>query len=188
MVSPSRSTHQRGAVFLDRDGVLNRAPIKDGRPSAPHRLEELEILPGVEAACARLKDAGLPLFCVTNQPDVARGIADRKTIEAMNIWLADKLGLAEVAVCWHDGGDGCHCRKPLPGLLVDLANSHDLSLPQSIMIGDRWRDIEAGEHAGCTTIFIDYGYAEKRPARPDITATSLWDVVPAILQHFKIGD
>src|SRR5690348_5154197 len=91
-VGSNAQTGPKGAVFLDRDGVLNRAPVKDGRPYAPHRLSEMEVLPGVEDACARLTTAGLQLFCVTNQPDVALGIADRGAIEEMNTWLATRLG------------------------------------------------------------------------------------------------
>src|SRR5262249_6712786 len=106
------------AVFLDRDGVINRAVIREGRPYAPERPEDLEILPGVSNALARLKSAGFALILVTNQPDVARRQQSRETVEAMHARLADALPLDEFRVCYHDDADGCACRKPQPGLLT----------------------------------------------------------------------
>jgi D-glycero-D-manno-heptose 1,7-bisphosphate phosphatase len=172
---------RRRAVFLDRDGVINRAIVRDGRPYPPGQIGELEILPGVPEALARLHDAGFRLVVVTNQPDVARGTQRRDVIDAMHESLAASLPLDEFRVCAHDDRDGCVCRKPLPGLLEAAARESDLDLTGSFMVGDRWRDIEAGHQAGCTTVFIDRGYAERRPERPDVTVASLPDAVDWIL-------
>ena len=176
---------RRRAVFLDRDGVINRAIVRDGRPYPPGQIDELEILPGVPEALTRLHDAGFRLVVVTNQPDVARGTQRRDVIDAMHESLAALLPLDEFRVCAHDDGDGCACRKPLPGLLEAAARESDLDLTGSFMVGDRWRDIEAGHHAGCATIFIDRGYAERRPERPDVTVASLPDAVDWILSHAR---
>jgi D-glycero-D-manno-heptose 1,7-bisphosphate phosphatase len=172
---------RRRAVFLDRDGVINRAIVRDGRPYPPQQIDDLEILPGVPEALTRLRDAGFRLVVVTNQPDVARGRQRRDVIDAMHASLAASLPVDEFRVCAHDDGDGCACRKPLPGLLVAAARDADLDLSGSFMVGDRWRDIEAGQHAGCRTIFIDLGYAERRPDRPDATVASLPEAVDWIL-------
>ncbi len=161
------------AVFLDRDGVLNRALVRNGRPHPPSNLSELEILPGVPEALAHLRAAGFRLIVVTNQPDVARGVQTRETVEAIHATLQAQLSLDEIRVCYHDDADGCGCRKPAPGLLLDAARDEQLDLPSCFMVGDRWRDIEAGRRAGCTTVFIDHGYAERQPADPRITVKSL---------------
>lgn len=149
------------AVFLDRDGVLNRAVIHDGKPYPPSRLGELEILPGTLITLKRLADHGYCLIGVTNQPDVARGIQSRKTVETLNAELLIRLPVREIYVCYHDDSDNCDCRKPKPGLILRAAEKYGLDLSLSWMVGDRWKDIAAGQAAGLKTIFVDYHYAEK---------------------------
>lgn len=169
------------AIFLDRDGVINQAITKNGCPLPPSTLDELVILPGVRDALGRLKAAGFLLIVVTNQPDVARGVISMQSVEIMNNFLLDALPLDEIRTCFHDDSDNCACRKPRPGALLDAASLHSIDLPSSFMVGDRWRDIEAGRLAGCKTIFIDYGYAEKQPEAPNYLVSSLSDAVPYIL-------
>src|SRR5262249_42377374 len=150
------------AVFLDRDGVLNEATVRDGKPYAPASLEQLKIPEDVPLALARLEAAGYRLVVVTNQPDVARGDQRREVVEAINQALGSRLPLDEFRVCYHDDLDGCDCRKPMPGLLL-REPAYDLS--RSVMIGDRWRDIEAGQRAGgLATLLIDRGYTANRRA------------------------
>ena len=159
------------AVFLDRDGVLNRAVLKNGKPVPPDALDQVEILPGVRDALVRLKTAGYRLVVVTNQPDVARGVTTKAIVNAVHNFMLDVLPLDEIRVCFHDDPDHCACRKPKPGLLIDPP-SYDVEA--SIMIGDRWRDVEAGRAAGCrATILIDYGYDEPLPNEPDVRVSSL---------------
>jgi D-glycero-D-manno-heptose 1,7-bisphosphate phosphatase len=169
------------AVFLDRDGVLNRAVVRDGKPYSPATLDELVVLPGVPEALARLRAAGFLLLVATNQPDVARGTQRREVVEAMHARLLETLPLDEVFVCYGDGPD-CPTRKPNPGLLLQAAQKYGIHLPASFMVGDRWRDVEAGRRAGCRTVFLDYGYREKRPDfPPDHTARDLADAAGWIL-------
>jgi D-glycero-D-manno-heptose 1,7-bisphosphate phosphatase len=172
---------KRRAVFLDRDGVLNRALVRNGRPYPPATPEELELLPGAEVACRELRDAGFLLIGVTNQPDVARGAVKRSVVEELNRTVAERLGLDAIRVCMHDDADGCECRKPRPGLLTSAAADYGIDLADSFMVGDRWRDIEAGRRAGCRTIFIDHGYDERRPDAPDLTTDSLLNAARRIL-------
>lgn len=171
----------RPAVFLDRDGVINRSIVRDGLPYAPDTVDELEILPGVAEALARLKVAGFRLVVTTNQPDVARGLQRRDVVEQINATLTVALPLDEFRVCYHDDRDGCDCRKPQPGLLLAAARESGLDVAASFMVGDRWRDIEAGRRAGCRVIFVDHGYAERRPDNPDYTASSLSEAADWIL-------
>jgi D-glycero-D-manno-heptose 1,7-bisphosphate phosphatase len=169
------------AVFLDRDGVINRAIVRDGKPYPPTSAQELSILPDVPEALDALKRAGFLLFVVTNQPDVARGVQDRQVVDAMHGDLCARLPLDGVLCCFHDDADACDCRKPAPGLLLEAARSRDIDLRRSFMVGDRWRDTEAGEAAGCTTIYIDHGYSERRPTRFGARVASLAEAAAWIL-------
>jgi D-glycero-D-manno-heptose 1,7-bisphosphate phosphatase len=154
------------AVFLDRDGVLNRAILRKGKPHPPDTVEELEILPDVPEALAALKAGGFMLLVVTNQPDVARGTQQRSTVEAIHSTLAAALPIDDFFVCYHDDRDGCDCRKPKPGLMIQAADKYGIDLGASYLIGDRWRDIDAGRAAGCRAIWIDRGYSERGPSEP----------------------
>ncbi len=169
------------AVFLDRDGVINRAIVREGKPYPPKDLTELEILPGVPEALAALKKAEYKLIVVTNQPDVARGTVKKEVVESINHQLSSTLPLDEFRTCYHDDHEACDCRKPAPGALLAAALEHDIELKRSYMIGDRWRDIEAGQRAGCKTVFIDYGYSEKQPEHVDHRVRSLNDATLVIL-------
>jgi D-glycero-D-manno-heptose 1,7-bisphosphate phosphatase len=151
------------AVFLDRDGVLNRAFVREGKPYPPSGLHDLEILPDAPAALALLKASGFLLLVVTNQPDVARGAQDRATVENIHAVLRRALPIDDFFVCYHDDVDLCDCRKPKPGLLLQAARKHGLDLHGSFLIGDRWRDIDAGHTVGCRTVWIDRNYAEREP-------------------------
>jgi len=171
------------AVFLDRDGVVNRAVIRDGKPFPPANLEELEITPGTESALQDLKKRGFKLIIVTNQPDVARGLTSQAAVEKINQALATSLPLDDVFVCYHSDENNCDCRKPKPGMLLEAAQKHNIDLSRSYMVGDRWRDIDAGHNAGCKTILVDSGYNERAPARPpEARVKSLREAADWILQ------
>jgi D-glycero-D-manno-heptose 1,7-bisphosphate phosphatase len=165
--------------------VINRPEIRDGKPYPPGTLDRLEILPDVPAALARLAAAGFRLVVVTNQPDIARGRQRRDVVESMHARLAEALPIDAFRVCGHDDRDGCRCRKPKPGLLEDDALEYDLDLSASFMVGDRWRDIDAGRAAGCRTVFVDWGYDERRPDKPDATVRSLGEAADWILSHTR---
>lgn len=170
----------RKAVFLDRDGVLNRATVRDGRPYPPGSLAELEVPPGVKEACAALRASGFLLVVVTNQPDISRGTQSRQSVDEINLYLQRELQLDAVRVCAHDDADRCACRKPAPGLLLDAARDFGIDLGKSFMVGDRWRDIEAGRQAGVRSVLIDYQYQEKRVS-PDYIVQNLSDAADWIL-------
>jgi D-glycero-D-manno-heptose 1,7-bisphosphate phosphatase len=171
----------RRAIFLDRDGVLNAAIVRDGRPFPPVSRAEMRLLPGVEEACAELKSSGFLLIVVTNQPDIARGKISAGDVEEINAALKARLAVDEICLCPHDDADACECRKPKPGLLIAAAQRWNIDLASSFMVGDRWRDIEAGHAAGCRTVFIDYGYSERRPDAPDIVTGSLFAALPNLI-------
>lgn len=173
----------RRAVFLDRDGVINANLERDGRPVAPTTLAEFRILPGVEDAVRRLKDRGYLVVVITNQPDVANGLTERATVEAMHDVIRSRLAVDDIRTCFHNDAAGCDCRKPKPGLILAAAVEHDIDLTQSYVVGDRWRDVAAGRAAGCATIFIDYGYRQDGPNFPDKVAKSLPEATAFILNR-----
>lgn len=165
------------AVFLDRDGVINRNEVRDGRPVGPESLAQFVILPGVREAIEAFAAAGFLVIVATNQPSTPRDV-----VEVMHALLRKTLKVDDIKVCFHAEADNCACRKPKPGLLLEAAKEREISLSQSWMIGDRWRDVEAGNAAGCRTVFIDHGYAnEPRPRNPDVIVGSLLEAVPSIL-------
>ena len=175
------------AVFLDRDGVLNRAVIRDGLPFPPRSVQDLEVLPGVPEALALLKEAGFRLVVITNQPDVARGTQTRDEVEAINSELRRVLPLDAVKVCYHDDADHCDCRKPAPGMILEAAAEMDVDLSRSYTVGDRWRDIEAGSRAGTTTILVQNDYPEKRPGSTAASVKSLREAAAWIMAREKEG-
>jgi D-glycero-D-manno-heptose 1,7-bisphosphate phosphatase len=173
------------AVFLDRDGVINRPIIVEGKPYPPRAVAEFAILPDVDRACSDLKSAGYVLIVVTNQPDVGRGILKKEVVEAIHKTMMGYLPIDRIEVCYHAGdefGEACECRKPKPGMLINAAAALDVDLTRSFMVGDRWRDIDCGKRAGCKTAFIDWGYGESLRESPDFRAANLLDAAEWILR------
>jgi D-glycero-D-manno-heptose 1,7-bisphosphate phosphatase len=173
------------AVFLDRDGVLNRPVVRDGLPFPPKNADEFVLYPDVAEGCARLKEAGFLLIVVTNQPDVGRGTQSREVVDALHAALRGALPFLDgVEVCFHAGsrhGDPCDCRKPKPGMLLRAAASHDIDLERSFLIGDRWRDVDCAHAAGCRAVFIDHGYREPLREKPEVVVSNFRDAVMAVL-------
>jgi D-glycero-D-manno-heptose 1,7-bisphosphate phosphatase len=162
----------RRAVFLDRDGTINVATIRGGKSYPPASLDELVLIPGAIEAIAALRRSGYCTVVVTNQPDVATGKQRREVVEAINQVLKSQLTLDDIRVCYHQDADGCSCRKPKPGMLLEAARDWNIDLGRSFIIGDRWRDVEAGRAAGCRTLLIEAGYRERR-SKPDFSVASL---------------
>ncbi|MGB7747860.1 MAG: HAD family hydrolase [Verrucomicrobiia bacterium] len=183
----SPQSEVRRAVFLDRDGVVNRALEREAKPYPPRSLAEFEILSEVPAACAKLKQAGFLLVVVTNQPDVGRGTLAQSVVEKIHAHMMAQLPIDRVEVCYHPGKgqSDCDCRKPKPGMLLRAAKDLGIDLAQSWMVGDRWRDIDCGHAAGCRTIFIDRGYAEELRKKPDFSAGNLSGATDIILRESK---
>jgi len=152
------------SVFLDRDGVINKMVYRDGKPTSPRSIEEFEFEDGVAPSLMRLSAAGFRLFVVTNQPELARGLMATESLSRMTALVMSLPAIEEVRICPHDDGDSCSCRKPQPGMLIELAHNHDLSLAESYIIGDTWKDSGAGSRAGCKSIILDRPYNKSAPA------------------------
>lgn len=156
----------RAAVFLDRDGVLMRDV------EIVTRREEVELYPYAAASVKRLRDAGLALVVVTNQPVVAKGLCTERDIDAVHAYLQEQLGGAidRYMFCPHHPNAtletyrvACECRKPRAGMLVESARALDIDLGRSFMVGDRPSDVAAGRRAGCRTILVATGKHTSKP-------------------------
>jgi D-glycero-D-manno-heptose 1,7-bisphosphate phosphatase len=165
------------AAFLDRDGVINKAILKSGRPHPPKDASELEILTGVAEAVGLLKKNGYEIVVISNQPDVARGITSCINVELINEKIRELTGIKEFFLCFHDDKDKCSCRKPLSGLIEKACLSLNLSIKDSFLVGDRWSDIKAGQTLGIRCYFLDNNYLEPQPVEPFLRVSSLIEAV-----------
>lgn len=179
----SAATNAKRAVFLDRDGVINQAKLVGSKPYPPVSIEEFILLPGVPQACRRLKEAGFLLVVATNQPDVGRGTLTHEAVEVIHKHMCRLLPIDRVEVSYAPGDEQPpdDFRKPRPGMLRRAAAALGIDLENSFMVGDRWRDIDCGHAAGCTTLFIDYGYAEELKQPPHYRVRSLLEAANIIL-------
>lgn len=171
----------RRAVFLDRDGVINQAVLRNGKPYPPENLSDFLYLPGVSKSIDKLRRAGYLIIVVTNQPDVSKGIQSEEVVNLMHQKIFQDSLCDDIKVCFHLDEDCCSCRKPKPGMLLEAADKWQIDLKSSFMVGDRWRDIEAGNSAGCFSYFIDYQYEERRPLEPGAIVASLEEAAKDIL-------
>lgn len=176
----------RRAVFLDRDGVINRMVVQNGMPHPPSAVEEFELYEDVQDGCARLKAANFLLVVITNQPDVGRGTQSHEAVEAMNLKMQSALPfLDRIEVCYHAGeryGQPCNCRKPRPGLILRAVAELNIDLKRSYVIGDRWRDVDCARAAGCRAIFIQRDYSESLREAPDFTVANFNEAVSTVLR------
>ena len=178
-------TGRHPAVFLDRDGVLNEAIVRNGNPYSPSSLEEVRIAPEARAACSQLRMAGLTTVMVTNQPEVARGTITLQRAEMICQIVAEEVGIDAVRMCPHDDGDHCGCRKPAPGMLLDAAENLYLDLEASYLVGDRWNDVEAGRQAGVRTALLQRKYGNEQAVVADFADKSLLTVVEWIISSLS---
>jgi D-glycero-D-manno-heptose 1,7-bisphosphate phosphatase len=168
------------AVFLDRDGVVNKIVFREGQPESPRSLEEFVMNDGIRETARKLKDAGFRVIVVSNQPDVARGRMTQGTLDLMNQRIACEISIDDIYVCPHDDSQQCTCRKPKPGMLIEATSRWNIDLSSSFMIGDTWKDMEAGKAAGCKTILLDTSY--NQAIRCDFRARSLSEATDIILK------
>jgi D-glycero-D-manno-heptose 1,7-bisphosphate phosphatase len=171
------------AVFLDRDGVVNKALVVNGKPYSPRSVEEVEIITGVAQSVFELKKAGFEIIVVTNQPDIARKKVTTEVIKEIHDFIRNETGITEFYFCPHDDIDYCQCRKPKVGLITKAAIDLKIHLNQSYLVGDRWKDITAGQASGCKCFFIDENYSENKPSMPYTQVESLKEATWKILNE-----
>src|SRR5260221_11069889 len=163
----------RRAVFLDRDGVVNRNIMRDGKPCAPRTLRDFRLLPAARQAVAALRDAGFLIFIVTNHADIGNGFIAADIVRQMHERLGRVLAPDAIEMCPDRQDEGCACRKPQPGMLTNAAERLGIDLASSIMIGDRWSDMVAGRSVGCYTILVQRTRVGKEHIDADAVVPSL---------------
>lgn len=173
------------AIFLDRDGVLIRAPKVNNKPNSINKLREIVVFRGLKKILKSLKKNYI-LIMITNQPDVSRNKIKKKDVKKINEYLKIFFHLNDFHVCYHDNKDNCDCRKPKPGMIFKSKKKWDIDLKKSFLIGDRYKDIMAGKKAGCVNFFINYNYNEKMPSKSDcIYVKSTYNALKMIWQLSK---
>jgi D-glycero-D-manno-heptose 1,7-bisphosphate phosphatase len=170
------------AVFLDRDGVINRKPPEGQYVT---RWEDVEILSGVPEAIALLTQVGFCVLAVSNQRCVAKGLLTIRELESINDCIREQLVaegalLIKVYYCPHDYQPPCDCRKPAPGLILTAAREQGIDLGKSWMIGDSDIDVQAGKTAGCRTVKI-LNSDTRDSSGADLQARTLLDAAHEIL-------
>jgi len=175
--------NKKKAIFLDRDGVLNKLVMNNGKGRAPYNLEDFDLYPGVIEACHKIKKSDFLTIIVTNQPDVARGWVPRESVEIINNKIKELLPIDDIKICFHTNEDNCLCRKPMPGMILDAAAAWGIDLKNSYMIGDRFGDIAAGVSAGCMTFLVGPGDEQGSFPEPNYKVDSLFEAVNIILPN-----
>ena len=172
------------AVFFDRDGVVNKVIVRDGKPYSPRTIEEFILNDGIREAAYHLRTRGFRVFVVSNQPDIARGKLSNDVLDLMIRRMRWEIPIDDVYICPHDEVHQCSCRKPKPGMLMELASRWNIDLLSSFMIGDTWKDIEAGKAAGCRTILLDAPYNQNTDC--EYRVRSLSEAVNLIIKSFSL--
>ena len=172
----------RSAIFLDRDGVINKAVLINNKPYSPKYINEIILVPGIEKLLKYLSKRYL-LIGITNQSEVARGTISLEEVDIINNYLKSRVFITKFYVCPHDNNDHCSCRKPKSGLLLQASKEYNIDLSNSYFIGDRWSDMEAGRNVGCTTIWLNHKYDERKPnlKHVDYIVYTLDDIYKIIL-------
>ncbi len=165
---------KEAAIFFDRDGVLIDAPLINKKPTSVQSLKDVKLCKNILEICKYYKK-NYYLIMITNQPDYSRGVNSKKNIININNFLKKKLNLDMIYVCYSDN-EKCIDRKPNPGMLLKAKKKYKINLKKSFMIGDRWRDVGAGNKAGCRTIFIERNYSEKLIYKPNYSIRKLKDI------------
>jgi D-glycero-D-manno-heptose 1,7-bisphosphate phosphatase len=168
------------AVFIERDGVLNRAGVERNHQVSPLTLAEFRVNKDAPNVLAKLKSARLVLIVTTNQPGLSRGYQSRRELDRMHEQLRRTVPVDDILVCPHDEMDHCPCRKPKPGLLVEAAFKHQLDLDRSYVISNKWQDSEVARTAGCTSLMIQSPWIKS--GHHDFVLSDLEAAVEKILQ------
>jgi D-glycero-D-manno-heptose 1,7-bisphosphate phosphatase len=173
------------AIFLDRDGVINKGYVTNGKSYAPRKIEDFKLLPYVKESIEKLINNGYLIIVVTNQPDISNGLLSLDVLYLMHNKLREKLAVTDIYFCPHSKNENCECRKPKPGMIVAAAQKYKINFSKSFLIGDRASDIEAGKKVGCRLIFINRNYKESKPIIQEKTVNNLKSATNYILKNKK---
>jgi D-glycero-D-manno-heptose 1,7-bisphosphate phosphatase len=170
----------KAAVFIERDGVLNEVQVERQQPVSPITLADFHANQAAVPLLNKLKAAGLLLIATTNQPGLSRGYQLRRELDRMHDLLRATFALDDILVCPHDATDGCTCRHPKPGLLVEAGFKWRLNLDYCFVISDKWQDAEAARTAGVTSLLLQSPWIGK--TRSDLILPDLSAAVDKLLR------
>lgn len=145
----------KSAVFLERDGIVNRYPLGQSKPVSPTRVEEFQINPEVIPLIAKLRSMNLMIFVTTHQPMLATGDLDRRELERMHQIMRARLKIDDVLICPHETSDPCPCAKPNTGLFKELEHQYRIDMDHSYIISDKWQDAAAAHSIGCVSLMLN---------------------------------
>ena len=146
------------AIFLDRDGVLNKLVERNGGLYSPRDIKNFILFTDVSKVIESVKSNGYLCIVVSNQPDIARGLLKKSELDKMTKILYKNLRLDDVFYCLHDDPDEKGCRKPAPGLILKAEKKWDIKLKNSLMIGDTEKDLKAARNAGVKFLLLNRTY------------------------------
>jgi D-glycero-D-manno-heptose 1,7-bisphosphate phosphatase len=168
------------AVFIERDGVLNKVRIERQKYVSPLTMEDFQVNRDAVPLLQKLKAEGLLLMVTTNQPGLSRGYQSRRELDRMHELLRATFALDDIFVCPHDETDGCSCRRPKPGLLVEAGFKWRLDLDHCFVISDKWQDAEAARAVNCTSLLLQS--PRNGTARRDLILPDLATVVDTLVR------
>ncbi len=152
---------KKKAVFFDRDGVILKTIIRNGKITPPYSKKEFDeksgFLPGIKEAIEAVKKLGYLAILATNQPDIKYGNINQEDFDYIQDKVA-RLPFDDIFICFHHPNENCNCRKPKPGMLIDAEKKWNIDLSQSFFIGDTENDTEAAKNAGCKSILMKAFY------------------------------
>ena len=166
------------AVFLDRDGTINHL-ILNNKSQSPRTLNDLKLIKNITTVSKYLKKKNYLLIMITNQPDVSRGLNTKKNVNEINNFIKKKIGLDDIYVCFSKN-DKNFRRKPNPGMLIDAKKKWNISFKKSYLVGDREKDIKAGNKLRIKTIFFFNNNKEKKQIKSNFKITSLKEIYSII--------
>ncbi len=170
-------------IFFDRDGIVNDVVIRGEVVASPRNTKELALRADFITFYESIAQLPLNLFVVSNQPDVARSLMSQEDLNRITEQISTHATFKEVRYCTHDNADECNCRKPNPGMIVDLLEKYNLAADEAIIVGDSYKDILAGDAAGVGTVYLLGSYNATNKCKPNITVRSLHD----IKQHYTFA-
>ena len=167
-------------VFLDRDGVINKLSNLKNKSQSPKSLNELKLNKYIIKVVKYLRLKNFLVIMVTNQPDVSRKILTIASVEKINLYIMDKIKLDDFFVCYSQNNN-CFRRKPNPGMLIDAKKKWNISFKKSYLVGDRDKDIKAGNKVGVKTIFfLNKMNQEKNKVKSNFGIKSLKEIYKII--------
>lgn len=164
------------AIFLDRDGIINSVIMRGSEVGSPRFFHEFRVRNDFLLFYSEAQLRELELFVVSNQPDIKRGLLEQAELNLMTELLRQQFQFREIVYCLHDDSADCTCRKPKPGMILNLMGKYKIKSHEALLIGDSNKDILAARSAGVCSIFLRQQHNLNVSVASDYTVNSLSEV------------